>query len=53
MGKRPDYVKALIEAKADVNWKDKQGKSTLQYAEAEGQDEIVTLLKEAGAKEMP
>jgi ankyrin repeat protein len=47
--KRPDYVKALIEAKADVNWKDKQGKTTLQYAEAEGQAEIVTLLVEAGA----
>jgi uncharacterized protein len=51
--KRSDYVKALIEAKADVNWKDKQGKSTLQYAEAEGQDEIVNLLKEASAVETP
>ena len=48
---RPDYVKALIEAKADINWKDKQGKSVMQYAIASGDREIIALLKEAGAKE--
>ena len=48
---RADYVKALIEAKADVNWKDKKGKSVLQYAIDKEDKEIITLLKDAGAKE--
>jgi serine/threonine protein kinase len=40
----------LIAAKAEVNWKDKQGMSALQYGMAKRNQEIIALLKAAGAK---
>ena len=48
---RADYVKALLEVKADVNWKDKKGKPTQEYALTQGSPEIIAMLKKAGAKE--
>ncbi len=47
----PDAVKALIEAGADVNAKDKEGKTALTLAKEAGNEEIIKLLKAAGAKE--
>jgi len=46
-----DIVKLLIENGADVNVKDKDGMTALMYASEEGYTEIVSLLKNAGAKE--
>jgi uncharacterized protein len=45
------YVKALIECKADVNLKDKKGMGPLQWANKRGDQEIIQVLKKAGAKE--
>ena len=46
-----DTVKALLEAGADLNAKDKEGKTALMYAKEKNHTEIVHLLKKAGAKE--
>jgi acetyl esterase len=45
------YVRALIENGADVNLKDKKGMSPLQWATLRGNNEIIAILKKAGAKE--
>jgi ankyrin repeat protein len=44
-------VKALIEAKADVNAKDTYRATALKYASSAGHVEVVKLLRKAGAKE--
>ena len=46
-----DAVKALIAAGADVNAKDNDGETALSRAQKFGIEEIVKLLKAAGAKE--
>ena len=43
-------VEALIQADADVNFKDPKSVSILQHAQQRGYHEIATLLTEAGAK---
>jgi ankyrin repeat protein len=48
---RAAYVKALIENKADVNFKDKKGMSPLQWAKKVGDKTIIEMLENAGAKE--
>ena len=48
---RHGYIKALIENKADVNFKDKRGVSPLQWAKKVGDPEVIELLEKAGAKE--
>jgi len=48
---RVAHVKALIENKADVNFKDKRGVSPLQWAKKGGDKEIIEMLEKAGAKE--
>jgi len=45
------YVKALIDNKADVNFKDKKGMSPLQWAKKGGDKDVIELLEMAGAKE--
>jgi ankyrin repeat protein len=46
------YVKALIENKADVNLRDKKEKMTpLQWAKKRGDQEVIDLLVNGGAKE--
>ena len=47
---RTDLVKALLEKGADVNMKDKKGKTALIYATTKGKDEIVKILKQSGAQ---
>jgi len=44
-----EALKALIELKANLNVRDAEGKSALQLAREGGHDEIVALLKAAGA----
>ncbi len=44
-------ARLLIEAGADVNVQDHQGKTTLAHAREGDHDAVVALLKEAGAKE--
>jgi ankyrin repeat protein len=44
-----DIAKKLIEAKADVNAKTKEGKSVLEFAQEAGNTDIVTELKAKGA----
>lgn len=46
-----ETVKLLVEAGADVNYKDHFCKSVLQVAQQKGFSEIADLLKSAGAKE--
>lgn len=46
-----ETVKALLAAGADVHAKDAEGKTVLQYAHGRGREDIVALLKQAGAKE--
>lgn len=46
-----DVVKALLEKGADVNIKDADGNTVMDYAKKHNYDEIIKLLKEAGAKE--
>lgn len=46
-----DAVKTLIELKADVNTKMKDGTTPLKLARKGGQEEIVALLETAGAKQ--
>ena len=48
---RPESVKVLLEAGADVNAKAPDGWTALMKATERGHTEIVKLLKEAGAKE--
>lgn len=44
-----ETVKRLIEAKADVNAKDKNGVSALSYATKGENQEIIRMLRNAGA----
>lgn len=46
-----DTVKRFIQAGANLNIKDKDGRTPLMYAIREDNEEIVKLLEEAGAKE--
>jgi ankyrin repeat protein len=46
-----DIVKSLLERKADINLKDANGDTALKLAEKNNYNEIIKLLKEAGAKE--
>jgi uncharacterized protein len=46
----PVIVRLLREHGADVEVKDKNGKTTLQVAAGRGHDEVVELLREHGAK---
>ncbi|MFC1854950.1 ankyrin repeat domain-containing protein [Thermodesulfobacteriota bacterium] len=48
---RTDLVKLLIGHGADVNAKTKDGETALSIAKEKGHDEIIKLLKDAGAKE--
>jgi ankyrin repeat protein len=48
---RPLLLKALITAGADVNARDRHGDTALQIAAHAHLDEIVTLLKQSGARE--
>jgi len=43
-------VRLLLERGADVEAKDNDGKTALQYAAEGGYDEIMKLLREHGAK---
>lgn len=45
------YMKALIDNKADVNFKDKKGVSPLQWAKKIGDKGAIDLLEKAGAKD--
>ena len=45
-----DMVRALIELKADVNVKTKGGNTPLKAAQKGDQEDIIAILKEAGAK---
>jgi uncharacterized protein len=46
----PEIVRLLLEHGADVEVKDKNGKTALQIAAGRGPDEVVKLLREPGAK---
>jgi predicted component of type VI protein secretion system len=48
-GYRPDYIRMLIEAGADVNARDGMGQTPLMFATRNSTPEVVTLLIEAGA----
>jgi len=48
---RSAYVKAFIENKADVNFKDKKGMTPLQWAKKVGDKDVIEMLEKAGAKE--
>src|SRR5262249_26207869 len=48
---KPEAVKALIELKADVNAKTKDGGTPLKAAGKGDQDDIIQILKPAGAKQ--
>jgi serine/threonine-protein phosphatase 6 regulatory ankyrin repeat subunit B len=45
-----EVVQALLAAKADVNAKDYIGRTALMLASEAGRDEVVKLLRQAGAK---
>jgi ankyrin repeat protein len=49
-GAHPEAVQALVELKADVNAKTKDGDTPLKAAKKGDQDDIVKILKAAGAK---
>jgi ankyrin repeat protein len=44
-------VKVLIDAGADVNAKNKDGKTALMWAARYGHTEVAEILKQAGARE--
>ena len=46
-----ETVKALLKAGANLNAKDKEGKTALKYAKENSHTETVQLLKKAGTKE--
>jgi hypothetical protein len=46
----PDAVKYLLRGGADVQLRDKQGRTALYYAQGRGHTQIVSLLKQAGAR---
>ena len=48
---RTDNVRALFDAGADLEAKDKEGSTALMTAEERGHAEIAELLRKAGAKE--
>ena len=48
---RTDIVKILLAAGADINLRNKYGKTALYYAAQERYIDIQILLREAGAKE--
>ena len=48
---RLEIIKLLLEKEADVNARDKNGRTVLKLAEERGHKEIVELLKANGAKE--
>lgn len=48
---REDVIEALVEAGADVNAKDKAGRTVLSMARERGDDDIVELLTDAGARD--
>jgi ankyrin repeat protein len=50
-GGHRETVVALLEAGADVNVNDREGRTALMLAKNTGRNEIVQLLKEAGAQE--
>jgi ankyrin repeat protein len=45
------WCRGLLAAKADVNAKDYIGRTALMLASEAGRDEVVKLLRQAGAKE--
>lgn len=54
VGKAPvEVVSVLISAGSDVNAKDFHGRTALQLASMHGQDAVVAILKQAGAREYP
>ncbi len=48
---RVEAVRALVELKANLNVRTQQGETALDLARAAGHEEIVTILKAAGARE--
>jgi ankyrin repeat protein len=50
-GGKPDMVKLLIDLKANVNVRTKDGDTPLKAAQKGDQEEIIEILKAAGAKE--
>jgi ankyrin repeat protein len=44
MDRNEDMIKILVDAKADVNFKDKRGNSALDYAEMTKNENIILLL---------
>jgi len=50
-GGNPQMVKLLLQKGSEVNAKDADGQTVLQYAKLSKNEEIVELLKAHGAKE--
>ena len=48
---KPDLIRLFIESGADLNIKDNEGETVLMMAKRIGKDEVVEMLKKAGAKE--
>ena len=44
-------VKVLLDKGADVNVKDISGRTALKYAESKDHQDVIELLKKAGARE--
>lgn len=45
-----EFVKLFLKHKANVNAVDEEGRTVLHYATEEGNDEVIRLLKECGAR---